>query len=92
MAQSLQAKKRVRQDARRRLQNKSVKTHLKTRVKKFEAAVGAGDVAESKKQGLLLQKSFDRAVTHGVVHKSMAGRRKSRAAQKLNVLLRKGAG
>jgi len=92
VAHSHSAKKRLRQNVKRRLANRSVKTHLKTRVKKFNAATAAGDVAEAKKQGLLLQKSFDKAVTHGVVHRKMADRKKSRAAVKLNALLRQGAG
>jgi len=68
-----------------------VKTHLKTRVKKFDAAVAVKDVEEAKKQGLLLQRSFDKAVTHGVIHKNMAGRKKATATRKLNRLLATGA-
>ena len=86
------AKKRLRQDASRRLRNKSVKTHLRTRVKKFNAAVADGNVEGAKEQALLLQKSFDRAVTHGVIHKRQASRKKSVAALKLNTLLRAAQG
>jgi small subunit ribosomal protein S20 len=86
------AKKRLRQDARRRLRNKSVKTHLKTRVKKFNAAIDEANVEGAKEQALLLQKSFDKAVTHGVVHKKQASRKKSIAALKLNALLRAAQG
>ncbi|HUV38875.1 MAG TPA: 30S ribosomal protein S20 [Planctomycetota bacterium] len=92
MAHSRSAKKRIRQNLKARVRNKAVKTHLKTRVKKFEAAVTAGDVTEARKQGLLLQRSFDKASTHGVVHPKMAARKKSRATLKLNALAQKGAG
>lgn len=90
MPHTSSAKKRLRQDARRRLANKSIKTHLKTRVKKFEAAIVAADVDEARKQGLLLQRSFDKAVTHGVIHKNQASRKKATATRKLNKLLKAG--
>ena len=57
-------------------------------MKKFDAAVTQGDAEEAKKQELLLQKSFDRAVTHGVIHRNPARRKKSTAALKLSRLLR----
>ena len=86
------AKKRLRQDVGRRLRNKSVKTHLKTRVKKFNAAVTTGNVEEARKEALHLQKSLDRAVTHGIIHKTSASRKKSTAARKLNRLLQARSG
>jgi small subunit ribosomal protein S20 len=82
------AKKRLRQNATHQARNKAVKTHLKTRVKKFDAAIAAGDLDGAKKQALLLQKSFDRAVTHGIIHRNRAGRKKSITANKLAALLR----
>ena len=88
MPHTRSAKKRLRQDAERRLRNKSVKTHLKTRVKKFDASLGSDDVAETKKQAVLLQKSFDKAVSQGVIHPKTADRKKSAAAVKLSEFLR----
>ena len=87
MPHTRSAKKRLRQNVHRRLRNKSVKTHLKTRVKKFNAAVTTGDLEEARKEALQLQKSFDRAVTQGIIHKTSASRKKSKAARKLNRLL-----
>lgn len=69
-----------------------MKTHLRTRLKKFNAAIAAGDAEEAKKQELLLQKSFDRAVTRGVIHRNQARRKKSAAALALNRLVRAAAG
>ena len=92
MPHSRSAKKRLRQNVKVRAANKSVRTHLKTRVKRFNAAVTAGSVEEAKKEGLLLQESFDKAVSHGVVHRNEAARKKSRATLKLNKLLSARAG
>jgi small subunit ribosomal protein S20 len=89
---SVSATKRLRQSIKRQIRNKAVKTHLKTRLKKFRAAVAAGSVDDARKQGLLLQKSFDKAVTQGVIHKNRAGRVKSSASLRLNELLRSQAG
>jgi small subunit ribosomal protein S20 len=68
------------------MRNRSVKSFLKTRIKKFDAAVGAGNLEEAKKQGLLVQKSFDKAVTHGIVHKNRASRIKANVMRKVNRL------
>ncbi|KPJ57673.1 MAG: hypothetical protein AMS16_01060 [Planctomycetes bacterium DG_58] len=92
MPHTRSAKKRHRQNVRRRARNKPVKTHLKTRVKKFNAAIAAGDAEQAKKQQLLLQKSFDRAVGRRIIHRNQARRKKSAAGLKLNKLLRADAG
>lgn len=88
MPHTRSAKKRLRQNATHQGRNKAVKTHLKTRVKKFDAAIAAGDVDEAKKQALLLQKSFDRAVTHGIIHKNRARRKNSITVSNLAALLK----
>lgn len=92
MPHTRSAKKRLRQNVTHQGRNRAVKTHLKTRVKKFDAAIARGDVDESRKQALLLQKSFDRAVTHGIIHRNRARRKKSIAVRKLNTLLQAKAG
>lgn len=92
MPHTQSAKKRLKQSEKRRQANKSVKTHLKTRVKKFNTALAAGNVEEARKEALLLQKSLDRAVTHGVIHENQADRKKSRSARKLSRLVSTRAG
>lgn len=87
MPHSRSARKSLRKSIKRRQSNKAIKTHLKTRLKAFNAAVAAGDVEAAKKQALLLQKSFDKAAVHGVIHRNNAGRHKAAAAAKLNKLL-----
>ena len=88
MPQNAKTRKRLRQTANRRLRNKSVKSHLKRRIKKFEAAISENSVDEAKMQALLLQRSLDKAAGHGIIHKKKAGRKVASTALKLNKLLR----
>lgn len=86
MAHSLSAKKRVRQNAKRRLLNRDRKREIRLELKKFQSALTAGDktaaVAELKKT----QQILDRVSTRGGIHKKTAARRKSRLAKKVNAL------
>lgn len=66
------AKKRLRQDAKRRLRNQIVKTRVKTEVKK--AIAGEENLAVS---------MIDRAAAKGILHKNAAARKKSRLAKRL---------
>ena len=66
--------------------NKADKSELKTNLKKFEAAVEAGDraVAEGAyKQAVAL---VDKAAQKGILHKNNAARKKSSMTLKLNKL------
>jgi len=70
-------KKRNRQNEKRRVRNKSVRTELKTRVKNAREAVVAGD--ESAPELVrVAQKRLDKAGAEGVIHKNAAARRASR--------------
>jgi small subunit ribosomal protein S20 len=75
--------KRNRQNEKRRLRNKAVRSDLKTRVKVAvtSAEAGADDVAEA---GRMAMKRIDKAAGKGVIHKNAAARRKSRLAKRLN--------
>ena len=69
------AKKRLRQNEKRRLRNKSVKSYLRTFTKKV-----MNENEKSKATDLLKEayKAYDMAVSKGVVHKNNAARKKSR--------------
>ena len=86
MPHSRSAAKSLRKSIKRRTFNKAIKTHLKTRLKKFSAALAAGAVDEVKKQGLMLQRSYDKAVAAGVIHKNNASRHVARAQAKVQKL------
>jgi small subunit ribosomal protein S20 len=73
--------KRNRQNERRRLRNKAVRSELKTRVK---SAVMVADQGEGAEDALKLAvKRLDKAATKGVIHKNQAARRKSRLMKRL---------
>lgn len=65
------AKKRLRQDEKKRLRNKAVKTRIKTETKK---AAEGGDLKSA-------FSAIDRAASKGVIHPNAAARRKSRLAR-----------
>ena len=80
------AKKRVDTSARNRARNKSVSSRMKTEIKKYDAAIAAGDAAKAE---ALLAKTvavIDKTASKGVIHKNAADRRKARAAEKLDAL------
>lgn len=84
MAHSKSAKKRIRQNARGRLRNRSTKSALRTTVKKFDAAVKQGDAEAAGEAFRKVQKKADATARKGIVHKKTAARLKSRLAARLN--------
>lgn len=77
------AKKRVKVIEKKTLINLSHKTALKTAIKKFEAAVTAGDKENAKMLFNDAVKKLDRGVSQGILHKNNAARKKSQLALKL---------
>jgi len=69
--------KRNRQNERRRVRNKTVRSELKTRVKAAQAAADAGAVDAGEKSRLA-QKRLGKAAAKGALHKNAAARRTSR--------------
>ena len=72
--------KRNKQNEKRRLRNKAVRSELRTRVKSAETAVG-GDNADAAARTALSK--IDRAASTGVIHKNAAARKKSRLMKRL---------
>lgn len=86
MANIKSAKKRIRVIEKKTLQNRMIKSALKTAIKKFETAVSANAAEEAKSTFVAAVKALDMAASKGVVHKNMAARKKSRLAAKLNAM------
>jgi small subunit ribosomal protein S20 len=86
MANIKSAKKRVKVIARKTLRNKSIKSNLKTVLKKADAAVASGGGAETESAIKLAVKKVDQAAAKGIIHKNKASRKKSQLAKKLNSL------
>jgi small subunit ribosomal protein S20 len=86
MPTSLSAKKRVRQSEARRLLNRSVRSELRTRVKKVVEALERKDVAGAKEAFRNMESRLDKAARKGVIHPNTAARNKSRLRKKLSAI------
>ena len=72
--------KRNRTNEAARLRNKSVKSALKTSVRKFREAADAGDAAKAQELAREATRALDKAASKGVIHKNQAANRKSAIA------------
>ena len=86
MEHSKSSKKRVFIGERNAARNKSIKSRVKTFVKKVLIAVEAKNVDEAKAALQVAYKELDKAVTKGVLKKNTASRKKSRLTLKVNAL------
>ena len=77
------AKKRVLVIETKTMQNRMTKSAIKTAIKKFDAAVAAGDKALATSEFAYCVKKIDQAAAKHVFHKNMASRKKSQLATKL---------
>ena len=84
MANIKSAKKRILVNQTKALQNQMVKSQMKTVIKKYNAAIEAGDKAAASELYKLAVKKVDQAVAHGILHKNNAARKKSQFTVKLN--------
>ncbi len=66
--------------------NKAEKSAMKTAIKKFEAAVTAGDREAAEAAYKLAVKAIDKASLKGLLHKNNAARKKSSLTLKLNTV------
>lgn len=86
MANTASAQKMVRKIARRTAVNKSRRSRVRTFVKKFEAALEAGDRDATQAAFRSVESEMMRAVTKGVVHKNTASRKVSRLSKRMKAL------
>ncbi len=86
MAHSLSAQKRVRQNRKRRIINRSRKSNVKAQVKSFLTAVEKGDAEAAQKHFQIAQKKLAQTGSTGTMHKKTASRKISKLAKKLNTL------
>jgi len=91
VAHSLSAKKRVRQNAKRRTINRARKSQIKTQIKHFDAALVSGDAEAASEQYRLVVRKLDKTAATSTMHKRTAARQKSRLAKQLASLKAKKA-
>ena len=84
MANIKSAKKRIKVIQAKTLQNKMFRTQLKTDVKKYQAAIAAGDTALAQETYKVAVKKIDQAAARGIIHKNAAARKKSQFTKALN--------
>ena len=85
MPNNAAAQKRMRQEQKRRLHNRSVKSIVKTQVTKARQAI-TSDVDDTTATDAVRAaiSELDRAAKKGVIHRNNAARRKSRLMKQLN--------
>ena len=76
--------KRNRQNEKRRQRNKSVKSSLKTAVRKFNQTAATGDSEAATALLRDASRKLDKAVSKGVIHKNNAANHKARLTRSLN--------
>jgi small subunit ribosomal protein S20 len=81
MPNTKSAKKRMKQSETRRLRNRSVKSSVKTQVRKVRDAITGGNVENAETEFRTVVKKLDQAAAKGVIHKNAASRTKSRLSQ-----------
>ncbi|MCL2524285.1 MAG: 30S ribosomal protein S20 [Betaproteobacteria bacterium] len=86
MANSAQARKRARQADKQRAHNASLRSTLRTAIKRVRQAIQTGDKAAA--QGVFQQSTavIDRITDKKIVHKNKAARTKSRLSAQIKAL------
>ena len=78
--------KRIKTNEKARQRNKSVRSALKTAVRRFRTAADAGDKDTALTALQVASRDLDKAVSKGVIHANQAANRKSAMAQRANAL------
>jgi small subunit ribosomal protein S20 len=78
LSNSSTAAKRHRQNVKRRLRNRTVKSELRTNMRRLLELVQSRSTEDAKKQYVSVASLLDRAVSKGVLHKGTAARKKQR--------------
>jgi len=73
--------KRIKTNEKARVRNKSVKSSLKTAVRKFREAADSGDAAAATTAMQTASRQLDKAASKGVIHANQAANRKSAMAK-----------
>ena len=78
--------KRIQTNEKARLRNKSIKSSLKTAIRRFREAAAAGEKGRALDELQTASRQLDKAVSKGVIHRNQAANRKSAMAQRANQL------
>ena len=83
MANSAGSRKRARQAEKRRQHNASLRSMVRTYIKKVQVAIEAGDIAAAEEAFKTAQPILDGSVNKGIFHKNKIARTKSRMVKQI---------
>ncbi|WP_126445890.1 30S ribosomal protein S20 [Sulfuricystis multivorans] len=86
MANTAQARKRALQAIKRRAHNMSLRSRLRTAIKKVRKAVASGDKAAAQAVFKESQRIIDSIADKKIIHKNAAARHKSRLSAAIKAL------
>jgi len=86
MANSAQARKRARQAVKQRARNMSLRSELRTAIKRVRKAIATGDKAAAQQEFQQSVATIDRIADKDIVHKNKAARDKSRLSAAIKSL------
>lgn len=86
MANTAQARKRVRQNLKRRARNFALRTEFRTAIKKVLKAILSGDKTAAQVEFKSTQSTLDKIARKGIFHKNKAARHKSRISARIKAM------
>ncbi|MDF2691559.1 MAG: ribosomal protein [Gammaproteobacteria bacterium] len=86
MANIKSAKKRIIQSEKNRKHNASMRSMMRTTIKKVVVAIDAGKKEQAQEAYNAMQKVVDRYADKGLIHKNKAARHKSRLSARIKAL------
>jgi small subunit ribosomal protein S20 len=86
MANSKQAAKRAKQSNKHRMANMSLRTTLRSAIKKVQKAIATGDAKAAEAALRAEQSTIDSIADKRIIHKNKAARHKSRLARQIKAL------
>ena len=78
MPNTSSAKKRLRQNAKRRLHNRSIKSKMRSQIRRVREATSAGELDKARDEFRVAAKRLDQASAKNIIHQNAAARTKSR--------------
>lgn len=81
MPNTASAKKRLRQNDKRRLHNRTLRSRMRTQLRRVREAVASGDSEKAQAEFRVAAKRLDQAASKNLIHKNAAARSKSRLSK-----------
>jgi small subunit ribosomal protein S20 len=86
VANSISAKKRIRQNEKANARNRARKHDVKLAIRNFDESLGSGDAAKTAEALRAAIKKVDQVAAKGALHKKTAARRKAKLQRSFNAL------